>query len=569
MKLESKREFQQWMLQVLTPLKPLYSQGCARLSLGESGATYPRVSVEMEGFSRPLWALVPFWLGGGEGFEEIYQRGVLNGTNPSHPEYWGGCSDYDQRFVEMAAIASGLIFTPEILWEPLCKEGKHNLAVWLNGINEHKIPDCNWQFFMILVNVALQKLDCPYSKENLSSGLEKIETYYIGDGWYRDGASDQKDYYVSFAFHYYGLLYAVAMEKEDPKRCKRYRERAKVFARDFLYWFDENGSALPYGRSLSYRFGEAAFWSAYVFAGLTEISVGVVKGILSRHLNWWCKQKIFDRDGVLTIGYGYPNLIMSERYNAPGSPYWGMKTLLCLGLPDEHPFWLAKAEELPRLKPIKLLKQANMVMHRHGSDVVAYPAGVCEKYGHGHVPEKYSKFAYSTRFGFSVARSQIVLHENAPDSTLAFVIDGEDYVFVRKYSDSYEALTDRVISRWHPFPGITVTSTIIAKEYGHFRIHEIKSQYDCMAYDCGFSVEKFTEGYEQKAAGKSAYAIHKRQGCTVTGEGPQAFGVVIDADPNTNVLYPNGSIPAICYRIKKGEENRLETRIETFVREEK
>ncbi|MFT4107673.1 MAG: DUF2264 domain-containing protein [Lacrimispora sp.] len=565
MKLETKQDFRKWMFQVLEPLKPLYSPGCARLHLGDSGVTYPEVSIEMEAFSRPLWALVPLWLGGGKGFEEIYLKGLENGTDPAHPEYWGGFGDYDQRFVEMAAIASGLIFTPEKLWEPLCEEGKKNLAKWLYGINEHIIPDCNWQFFMILVNVALKKLDCRYSQERLSSGLEKIESYYIGEGWYRDGGSSQKDYYISFALHYYGLLYAAAMEDEDPERCLNFKERAKVFARDFIYWFDENGSALPYGRSLSYRFGEAAFWSAYVFAGLDEIPAGVVKGILSRHLNWWLEQKIFDRDGVLTIGYAYPNLIMAERYNAPGSPYWGMKTLLCLGLPDDHPFWQAEAEELPGLETVKMLKQADMIMHRHGKDVIAYPAGVCERYGHGHVPEKYSKFAYSTRFGFSVAKSQIVLHENAPDSALAFVIDGDDYVFVRKYSDSYEVLPDRVVSRWHPFPGITVTSTVIPREYGHLRIHEIYSQYDCTAYDCGFSVKKFTEGYEQKAEENTAFVSHKGQTCRVSGEGPEAAGLVIEADPNTNVLYPNGSIPAVSYRIKKGETVRLETKVESFI----
>ncbi|WP_024295860.1 DUF2264 domain-containing protein [Lacrimispora indolis] len=565
MKLETKKDFQQWMFKVLNPLKPLYSQGRARLSLGDTGVTYQAVSIEMEAFSRPLWALVPLWLGGGRGFEEIYQKGLANGTDPAHPEYWGGFKDYDQKFVEMAAIASGLIFTPEKLWEPLCEEEKKNLAKWLYGINEYIIPDCNWQFFMILVNIALKKLDCRYSEERLSSGLEKIESYYVGEGWYRDGASSQKDYYISFALHYYGLLYAVAMEDEEPERCFRFKERAKRFARDFIYWFDENGSALPYGRSLSYRFGEAAFWSAYVFAGLNDIPAGVVKGILSRHLNWWLEQKIFDRDGVLTIGYGYPNLIMGERYNAPGSPYWGMKTLLCLGLPDDHPFWTAKARELPKLDKVKMLKQADMVMHRHGKDVVAYPAGVCEKYGHGHVPEKYSKFAYSTRFGFSVAKSQIVLHENAPDSSLAFVIDGDDYVFVRKYSDSYEVFPDKVVSNWHPFPGITVTSTIIPKEYGHLRIHEIQSQYDCTAYDCGFSVKKFTSGYEQKAAGNAASISHTDQGCTVSGKGPEAAGRVIEADPNTNVLYPNASIPAVSYRINKGETVRLETKVESFV----
>ena len=565
MKLETKQDFRQWMFRVLDPLKPLYSEGCARLHLGDSGVTYPQVSIEMEAFSRPLWALVPLWLGGGKGFEDIYRKGLANGTNPDHAEYWGGFGDYDQRFVEMAAIASGLIFTPEKIWEPLSEEEKQNLAKWLYGINEHIIPDCNWQFFMILVNVALQKLERPYSKERLASGLEKIESYYIGDGWYRDGGSSQKDYYISFALHYYGLMYAVAMEDEDPERSSRFKERAKLFAEDFIYWFDEDGSALPYGRSLSYRFGQAAFWSAYIFAGLDSIPVGVVKGILVRHLNWWLDQKIFDRDGVLTIGYGYPNLIMAERYNAPGSPYWGMKTLLCLGLPDSHPFWTAKAEELPALDEIKMIKRADMIMHRRGKDVVAYPAGVCEKYGHGHVPEKYSKFAYSTRFGFSVARSQIVLHENAPDSSLAFVIDRDDYVFVRKISASYEVMGDRVVSRWQPFPGISVTTTIIPKDYGHLRLHEIESQYDCTAYDCGFSVEKFTEGYEQQAEGSRASVSHAGQGCSVSGEGPKAAGVVIEADPNTNVLYPNSSIPAVSYQIRKGEKVKLETRIKSFV----
>ena len=568
MRLESKQDFRNWMHKILDPLKPLYSEGGARLRLGDSGVTYPQVSIEMEAFSRPLWALVPFWAGGGEDpeFEDIYVRGLSGGTDPFGGEYWGGFTDYDQRFVEMAAIASGILFAPEKVWEPLSREAKGNLAQWLYGINEYIIPDCNWQFFMILVNAALRKQGCRFSQEKLDSGLEKIESYYLGDGWYRDGGSAQKDYYISFAMHYYGLLYAAAMEKEEPERCLRFKERAEIFARDFIYWFDENGAALPYGRSLAYRFGEAAFWSAYVFAGLKDIPAGVVKGILARHLSWWDQQKICDRDGVLTIGYAYPNLIMAERYNAPGSPYWGMKSLLCLALPDNHEFWRAKAEPLPGLKTVKMLKQADMLVHRMGKDVMAYPAGVCEKYGHGHVPEKYSKFVYSTRFGFSVARSQIVLHENAPDSALAFVIDGDDYVFVRKVSLSFEVRPDRVISTWQPFPGIMVTSTVIPEDEGHRRVHEIESAYGCTVYDCGFSVEKFTEGYEQKAEGAGAFVRFKDMGCEVRGNWPKAKGVVIEADPNTNVLYPNGSIPAVAYRVEKGEKVTVETVVRTFVR---
>ena len=216
MRLESKQDFRNWMHKILDPLKPLYSEGGARLRLGDSGVTYPQVSIEMEAFSRPLWALVPFWAGGGEDpeFEDIYVRGLSGGADPFGGEYWGGFTDYDQRFVEMAAIASGILFAPEKVWEPLSREAKGNLAQWLYGINEYIIPDCNWQFFMILVNAALRKQGCRFSQEKLDSGLEKIESYYLGDGWYRDGGSAQKDYYISFAMHYYGLLYAAAMEKE-------------------------------------------------------------------------------------------------------------------------------------------------------------------------------------------------------------------------------------------------------------------------------------------------------------------------------------------------------------------
>lgn len=68
-----------------------------------------------EGFARPLWGLVPFWAGGGScpEFEQLYLSGLAAGTDPENPEYWGGFQDIDQRFVEMAAIAYGILMTPQ------------------------------------------------------------------------------------------------------------------------------------------------------------------------------------------------------------------------------------------------------------------------------------------------------------------------------------------------------------------------------------------------------------------------------------------------------------------------
>lgn len=564
--MHSKQDFRALLHTFLDPLLPLYSVGGARLRIGGAGATYGQEAIELEAFSRPLWGLFPFWAGGGQSadFAELYARGLAAGTDPQSPEYWGGFTDYDQRFVEMAAIACGLIFTPEVLWEPLTETQRAQTAKWLYGINEHFIPDCNWQFFRVLVNVALKRLGMPYSPEKLEESLQKAESYYLEDGWYQDGASCQKDYYIPFAMQYYGLVYAAVMEKEDPERSARFKERGMRFGQDFVYWFSENGAALPFGRSLTYRFAQVSFWCACLFAGVAPLPVAQMKGLIVRHMQYWLSQDLFDRDGVLTVGYAYPNLMMSERYNAPGSPYWSMKTFLLLALPDDHEFWQAEPAPLPPLAPIKALPAAAMLLHRHAG-ATAYAGGVCELYGHGHLVEKYSKFAYSTLFGVSMARSQFVLHEACPDSMLAFVPKGDDTVFVRKRSISYEISENGVVSVWSPLPGILVTTTITPTAKGHRRHHEIQSSLVCTAYDCGFSVEKFCAGYKEytEEARPCAMVENSAMGCRVSGSGPKAAGYLVGPDPNTNLLWRNTNIPAVCYSIPVGT-SVLDTEVEAW-----
>ena len=557
MQLSTKQDFQALMHLFLDPLKPYYSAGGARLHLGDTGVTYGQAAIELEAFSRPLWALVPFWMGGGSDpeFEAIYRRGLAAGSDPENPEYWGSCKDYDQCFVEMAAIACGLLNAPDKLWEPLSGAEKQNLARWLDQINHHQIPECNWQFFMILVNLALKKCGMPYDAENMARGLARIDSYYSGDGWSTDGASPQKDYYIPWAIQYYGVLYATFAADSDPERAALYRSRAELFARQFIYWFDENGAALPYGRSLTYRFAQNCFWAACVWAGLEPFPLGVMKGLIVRNFRWWLEQKIFDRDGILTIGYCYPQMYMAERYNAPGSPYWGMKSFILLALPDDHPFWAAQAEPMPALDALKPMPHANMLVARRKGRVTAYAAGVNEGHGHGQFPEKYAKFAYDTRFGFCASRSREVIYQAAPDSMLAFVID--DNVFVRKVSLSHEIRADRVVSKWSPFPGITVTTTVLPTADGHIRRHEIESAYPCEAYDCGFAVPNFAPGYVESTAGGAATARNAAVSCTVSGSGE---GTVIKCDPNVSLYSTNVCIPAVRYAIPEGR-TVLETEI--------
>ena len=568
MELNTRKDFEALMHKILQPLLPLYSPGGALLQLGDTGVTYPRRTIGMEGFSRPLWALAPYWLGGGQPgpFAEVYRRGLAAGADPDGPEYWGSPGDYDQLFVEMAAIACAILEVPAVVWEPLAENEKQNLARWLNTINTHELPHCNWLFFRVLVDLALDSVGMPCDLPQMERDLDEIDSWYVGDGWYTDGTPSikpQRDYYIPWALQYYGVLYSVFAAKRAPARAERFRRRALEFGRQFAFWFDENGAALPYGRSLGYRFGQCAFYSACVFAGLEPLPLPVMKGIIVRNLQWWMERPIFDRDGVLTIGYTYPQLYMSERYNAPGSPYWGMKSFVVLALPADHPFWSAEAAPLPRMPELYAMQSADLLFQRlPDGQVNAYAPAEVEQNEHGQFAEKYAKFVYNTRFGFSASRSYVQLEQAAPDSMLAFVIDG--YTFVRRHSERFQLLGDRLLSQWSPFAGITVTTELIPQGRGHIRRHTVQSDVACTAYDCGFAVPKFCDGFAAAAEGASAEACNAAQRCVVTGQGGGA-GVIVDAWPNTSLYAANTVIPAVRYDIPAGA-CELTTRVESWSR---
>lgn len=591
-RLHSKQDFQELMFALLNPLKPYYSENKARLQLGVTMAHYDINAAWMEAFSRPLWALVAYWAGGGRdavqmmkntgdnaqadrgdtniSFEEIYRKGLCAGTDETNPEYWGECGSFDQRFVEMAAISYGIMFAPEVIWDPLTEQEKDNLCKYLNKINEHPLPVCNWILFAVLVNIAMKKAGRPYSQKMLEEYMNGLETFYLGDGWYQDGDSGQKDYYISFAIHFYCLVYAKVMEQEDSARAALYKERALTFAKQFIYWFDEDGDAVPFGRSLTYRFSQVSFFSACLLADLEPFPIPVMKGLIARHLRSWMKRPIFDRDGILTIGYGYPNLTMAERYNAPGSPYWSMKTFAFLMLPDEHPFWSAEEAPLPELKPDCPMPYADMFVRHYGNHTTAFAPGVYSPNGHGQIVAKYGKFAYDTKFSISVAKSCYEIHENAPDNMLAFMIDG--YVYVRRICIESMITETGVYSKWSPYPGIIVETTVTPDETGHKRVHKIVSDRECVAYDCGFSINRgdFEQvGFESSKGDTWAQASNENCCCKVeavlcrtaessetkaVSEGAGVSGEIIIADPNLNLLYTKTAIPAVKYQIVKGEQ---------------
>jgi hypothetical protein len=559
-KIETKADLQRLVLDMLEPLKENYSPGGALLKLGENSAHYEQKVAWMEGFARPLFGMVPLTVGGGETSHwEIYLKGIQNGTNPEHKEYWGKVKSGDQLMVEMTTLGLALAMVPEKVWEPLKACEKENLKKWLLQINECSLPENNWLFFGVMVNIGLKKVGVEYNQELIDVSLEKIEESYLSEGWYSDGKTKQRDYYIPFAMHFYGLIYSVLMGKEDPERALKYKERAKKFAEDFIYWFSKEGSALPFGRSLTYRFAMVAFWGALAYANIEVFSWGVMKGILLRNLLWWMKQPIFTREGILSIGYAYPNLKMAEFYNSPGSPNWAMKAFLPLALPDDHPFWKAEEEQLPELEPISVQEHPFMMLCREKDrdHLFALTGGQFAGFQPTYNAAKYGKFAYSTVFGFNVPAGEFGLDQGAFDSTLA-LCEGDDLYRTRKQCEEVRVEKEYIYTLWKPWRDVEVETWLIPALPWHIRVHRIISNRELIAGEGGFAIncdsgEDAMKLENLRCAENEALAEYPWGLSGVVNLKGSRDAKIIAAAPNTNLLFPRTKIPTLIGNIEKGE----------------
>jgi len=547
--LRSRADVQALVRELVAPLAAYSSPSGARVRVGTSGAHFSQTCAELEGFARPLWGLAALAAGGGA-FDawERFRAGLCVGCDPKHPDYWGHADARDQRLVEMAPIASGLIMAREQLWEPLAEHDRRNILNWLSQINQRELPENNWLFFQVIVSCALERLGGDFDQAALERAFQKLDSFALGDGWYSDGHNKQRDYYVPFAIHYGALIYAKLRGERDPERAQRYRQAATRFAQDFMHWFAPNGAGLPFGRSLTYRFSQGAFWAALVFADLEALPWGQIKGLWMRHLRWWAKQPILQGDGTLSIGYGYANLNMAETYNSPSSPYWGMKIFLPLALPAEHPFWQAEEEELVFPEAVSHQPHAGMLLcHDRESQHTFALSCLQEAAWARHGAAKYAKFAYSTHFGFSVPSSEGSIAQIAPDSMLALSDDGQRYR-VREGNLESRSQAELLYSRWTPWPDVTIETWLLPQLPWHIRVHHITSERALWSAEGGFCLPCGDERQHphQIEVGES-YALVE----TVGGWSGlrdllgQRTGLIVRPDPNTNLLFPRSVLPVL------------------------
>jgi len=576
--LKSREDAVRAVLDMCKPLKQFYSEGKALLHLGDTAAHFGEKSSRMEGWARILWALGPLFAGKNENLsidmqeeieelKTIYLTGIINGTDINHSEYWGDIYDFDQKMVEAAALAVSLTIAKDTLWDTLSEEQKYRVYNWMNSINVHAVHANNWRFFRILSNMCFEILGLPFDSVKLEEDFKIIENCYIGDGWYYDGNLGQMDYYIPFAMHFYALIWSKLSKGSDEKLKLQIKERAVIFAKDFIAWFVDDGVEVPYGRSLTYRFAHVSFFSALAFAGVEALPWGQVRRLVMQNLRQWFNRPIFDNNGILTIGYGYPNLLMSEKYNSPGSPYWSFKAFIFLALSDEHEFWKAEEEQLPNID--KMLKQKSNVLVLHDNTakekhVQLFVTGQhCSE--HGNSRAKYEKFVYSNRMGFSISR-EVSLAGGAFDNTIAFSYADEDVYRARYGYEEFEITEEFTRTKYKIFPDVDVESIIVPlSESWHVRIHKVKTKRELKYADGGFSLSAQKPFTYDKGNGSGKYkaeCVYQDRntlkalfpwGNTVVISYTKGEVQLVDTFPNTNLFVNLSVIPYAIGQLEVGE----------------
>lgn len=418
----------------------------------------------------------------------------------------------NQMITEFAPLCIAMCQAPEVLWEPFSDAERAKITAWVRDWAVCALVN-SWQnnhyWFPMLAITAIEKLgiDCGDVEDHMKKGLDLIDGMYLSDGWYKDGAFGRFDFYVSWSHHVYPLLWSYLSENTrffDAERTARFRERSVKFFDYYTHMFDFDGAVPAFGRSLSYRFAESAYFAAVAFAGL-DIDYGLARRAIVKNVSYFMDNMILPEDGVLPVGYMYEATPLAENYTSSGGAYWCAKTFLVLSLPDGHPFWTDEEKLLPiedgeylvnsTPEKIDLLlegsNKAGVTLYNNSSMCYTFEYGCGGRFGD--MPSCYSKFVYNSRAGFGISSLDMISLDNM------IGLETWDAVMTsRRNGFINEGISDGVMRSSHkPFSNDSSNITTWMLPLGdgfHVRAHKVTLSQPYKVIEGGFSVGTFDDG---------------------------------------------------------------------------
>ncbi|MEU1271443.1 DUF2264 domain-containing protein [Streptomyces sp. NPDC005799] len=392
---------------LLAAVEPYAAEGGALYHLpGDRQSWSGRLSDGLEGYARTL-LLAAFRRD--ESALQRYAEGLAAGT----AGVWPRIEDRGQPLVEAASIALALRLTRPLLWDRLDDGVRQRAAAWLGEALTAAAWPCNWELFPVTVGGFLDEIgyETAASRKAVDRGLERVEDWYLGDGWYTDGDGRKFDYYNGWAMHLYPVLHAWLAD--DERLLDLYGGRLSRHLEDYARLFGGDGAPMHQGRSLTYRFATTAPLWLGALTDRTPLAPGETRRLASGALKYFLERGAVDDRGLLTLGWHGPDPAVLQGYSGPASPYWAGKGFLGLLLPPDHPVWTATEEPGPaeRADATTPIAPPNWLVQSTASD------GLVRLHNHGSEDVRYDP--YYTRLAYSTATAPSSSYDNS-------VIVGDD-----------------------------------------------------------------------------------------------------------------------------------------------
>ncbi|TWI67741.1 uncharacterized protein DUF2264 [Pseudoduganella lurida] len=324
----------------------------------DKGVTY------LECFGRLIAGVAP-WLalpddGTPEGvarkrLREAALQSYVHSVDPKSPDYllWKGPG---QTLVDSAYFTNALMRAPKQLWEPLDAVTKRRIIAEIKSLRRIEPPYINWMLFAAMNEAWLLSIGEEYDPMRMNVAIRKVNEWYVGDGWIKDGESFHFDYYCSYVMYpmLVEILEVLAEKKgvfwngkpdqllaQAMKRMQRYGEHLERF-------ISPQGTWPPIGRSLTYR--TAVFQPLALLAWRKQLPKSLPEGQVraaldAAHRAIWTNPSNFNADGYLTIGFNGHQPELGDWYSNNGSMYIASEGFLALGLPATDSFWTSPAQD--------------------------------------------------------------------------------------------------------------------------------------------------------------------------------------------------------------------------------
>lgn len=292
------------------------------------GSIYGATNDAIEGVSRtlPLWASYLSSSLADQALAKVMQDAIretfLNGTNPIHRFYWGTISNKSTLICEAADIALALWLVRKTVWPTYSPNEQQQILNWLKQVPGKTTADNNWHLFVAQVDAIITVLD-PEHQFTSQALLDRIDSFYVGDGCYRDGEQGAVDLYNAWGFHYHFFWLKQVLPEYDFSKQQNYLLQ---YCDWFQHLFTEQGVVL-YGRSLCYRFAmPCPLLIQASYRPSTEHSERALSTLLS---NW----QFFIRQGGLKNGRPSQGIFKDDErwldpYSGPASSFWGCRSLI-------------------------------------------------------------------------------------------------------------------------------------------------------------------------------------------------------------------------------------------------